>query len=1047
MAPKNPSPSPNPPLAYSPDLINPRTERDPTSQQHADYQVLDAPAFRNWFQERLYIEAARSVYGELPIPVAATFERAVAYHTYKCWDSEECPSFIRQRVLEFAERAFPGNSLVKAQISARRQQREYYQNTLDHPERWEESARPNYASIAHIVYPADVPSDASFVTAIDHHLQVRLGERTPSENLALWNWVGNNVPESHYSQDRARRLKRAALKRKVVRLLRENATARRKERGKQYRILLAPQQATPGLAQAFYLHTTEKYFGLTRRDDWTFTDAVDYFILAHLETNSEVIDRLIKWVTQNLHRSVITQLRRTHAATQIQATYRGHATRKTLFALRRKKRNGAMQLEEFTGAQEVESWLRTAEFYFAMEYIPEPRKISALQSRVTSKFRWYDDDRLPDENWIPLEHRGRHINSFRRLGYWLEHKVAPDREARSDAAEARLDTISYKEDEDPYQFREKVKKLLRTAGYRQDRRAARRVMRMLPQSMLPEIRARQAESPDDVFTAIENIYSFSHGNDQGLGEVKTTIGQSERVEKLLATFIEYNLGKDMKTLKDTPASAPKKKECLFCGKNGHLAMECNTWRTMQQQLQTPAQPMPFAPMPLQPRMPSPAPTLSGPSAPLTYQRPQCAYCGRPGHSENQCYTKTRDQQRNASGATPTDTRNCWNCGQPGHVSRNCPQPRIGAPAATNTIEDKSSLLGAPWRRNPPGEERSGPEQRNATTNEARQVYFASPGTGQSRMAITTPVYGWVKIDGLSFRALVDSGSTHSIISQAVAEKCGRLPDRRFKITLSGFNDATSETLGVIRDLPIQTESVLVPTDVQVLAGSRIDVILGVNWFRLAKGVLDMGRLRLSMQFGSNADSMRVYDDTPLLPADIPRKEDASEEGAPHPAPPATIAPKPAKKEKFVKYANQNGEIIPFYELEEQEPTGRLNMILDLGEDWRSCRDDWTRPAVTRHAYTRSQLGGPASRVPEAEPSNQLRLPRETTWKASSQKPDRFHSEEWNPWEGSVSEGTSSQTTEETTAAHRRGRRDPRARNSSTPRTPEKFGRPPRRTTS
>src|SRR3954465_8297122 len=82
----------------------------------------------------------------------------------------------------------------------------------------------------------------------------------------------------------------------------------------------------------------------------------------------------------------------------------------------------AMQLEEFTGAQDVESWLRKAEFYFAMEPVCEHRKVDALRARVTSKFRWYDDDQLPDEYWIPMNQRGRRVNTFCRLGLWLEHR-------------------------------------------------------------------------------------------------------------------------------------------------------------------------------------------------------------------------------------------------------------------------------------------------------------------------------------------------------------------------------------------------------------------------------------------------------------------------------------------------------------------------------------------------------------------------------------------------------------------------------------------------
>jgi len=57
---------------------------------------------------------------------------------------------------------------------------------------------------------------------------------------------------------------------------------------------------------------------------------------------------------------------------------------------------------------------------------------------------------------------------------------------------------------------------------------------------------------------------------------------------------------------------------------------------------------------------------------------RCSNCGKPGHSSNKCYSRSRGEDRVnrivASGSGVVSHVTCFRCGEKGHITRNCRKP-------------------------------------------------------------------------------------------------------------------------------------------------------------------------------------------------------------------------------------------------------------------------------------------------------------------------------------------------------------------------------------
>ncbi len=82
------------------------------------------------------------------------------------------------------------------------------------------------------------------------------------------------------------------------------------------------------------------------------------------------------------------------------------------------------------------------------------------------------------------------------------------------------------------------------------------------------------------------------------------------------------------------------------------------------------------------------PTLKG-----LVTTPQCTHCGKPGHVEDDCWTK--DPARRTNGRKAVRKRTCWECGKEGHIAKECPKKERNirkSIVAANMLEDKNKEI-------------------------------------------------------------------------------------------------------------------------------------------------------------------------------------------------------------------------------------------------------------------------------------------------------------------------------------------------------------------
>ncbi|KAL5816273.1 hypothetical protein ACOSQ3_024651 [Xanthoceras sorbifolium] len=202
---------------------------------------------------------------------------------------------------------------------------------------------------------------------------------------------------------------------------------------------------------------------------------------------------------------------------------------------------------------------------------------------------------------------------------------------------------------------------------------------------------------------------------------------------------------------------------------------------------------------------------------------------------------------------------CFRCGSRDHFLRDCPRVQ-----ATSELPSVRSAPTVPRGRRPSqtGTEvsRPGGATESSGHQESRAPARAYVIRTQEDRDAPDVITGMVSIFDLTVTALIDSGSTHSYICDAM------IRDRYLKTEYTEFDVIVRSPLDhsvivnrVSRDCPIRIQEYEFPGDLMELPFHDFDLILGMDWLSRHRVIIDCSLKRVTLRTSNGAEVLMVGD--------------------------------------------------------------------------------------------------------------------------------------------------------------------------------------------